>query len=608
MVADYALCTALGPDVGTTWSGLVRGTCAIRGNERFQARAPNIIWPAAVCAGVGYSSSSMVMQMLSPVLGSLRGRLPPGALLLLATTVGEIDRLEENQIRGADETGAGRLDGLLRTVSTMLGVSRPGAIVSCACASSSMAMALGAGLIRSGRETDVIVVACDAVTEFVLAGFHSLAALSLEPARPFDRQRQGLSIGEAAGWCWLRGETSGGAPPPRGRLLGWSCRADAHHMTAPAPDGRGLVDAVQHSLALAGLRAADLGAICAHGTGTRYNDEMEVKAFARVPGAATDCPIFAIKGHIGHTMGAAGLAEAIVALETSRQGCAPPTVGCRTPEPENAPITRACTAISKPAILTTNSGFGGVNTALIMDAGTAVPGPGNGTSDPAPPRVALIGLGWATPDELGFVQASGSIRMPHPQTGNPEPFFEGGYKNWGRMSPVAKRLAYPVELGLRQLDGDRAMRESRAWGIIGLSATGCHDDNRAFFRDYLVNGRALARGGLFVHTLPSTPVAEASIHYGLRGPVFHLVDPTVDFSRSVDWACSIIECADATNMIIASLLDELILCAFLGQASTGEHAGAMGWADEVAGVIHGGDPADWLARFLGAKPDTEHTL
>ncbi len=599
IIADYGLCTALGLSAETTWNHVMAGTPGIQRSPRLSGPAP-----AAVCPGLEGAPLSLVLHMLEPLLAPLPRRLPPDALLLLATTVGEVDLLERSLLQGEGDVEAGRLDFLLKRVAGMLGLSRPGVIVSAACASSSVAMALGASLLSSGREADVIVVACDAVTEFVAAGFSSLMALAPEPARPFDRRRQGLSLGEAAGWCWLRAASAGEAhASSRGCLRGWSCRADAHHMTAPDPRGAGLEAAMDDALRMAGVAPFELGAVCAHGTGTRHNDDMELQALACLLASAPACPVFSIKGQVGHTLGAAGLVEAIVSLEASRAGCVPPTVGCEEPEPSTVMITRASTPITSPVVLSTNSGFGGINTALVLDA--RVPGPvapGKSASRTVAGRVELAGLAWASTTQFGLVVPSGATVHALPPMDNPNLLFPDGYPNWGRVGLAARRLACVLELALREPGLGVRGAPLSSWGLLGLNATGCHAENRTFFEDYLAHGRSLARGALFVQTLPTTPVAEATIHFRLNGPVWHLIDPRLDFSRAADWACVLLNDGAAPGLVLAAWEADWIVCAFLRVAR--EPAG-LGWAEDIIQLLPQGTPLAWLERFGAGASGTE---
>ncbi|MEJ2201856.1 MAG: beta-ketoacyl-[acyl-carrier-protein] synthase family protein, partial [Desulfuromonadaceae bacterium] len=154
--------------------------------------------------------------------------------------------------------------------------------------------------------------------------------------------------------------------PVMGRVLGWGSANYANHITAPARDGCGLVAAVAKALDRAGLAAAAIAAVSAHGTGTPYNDAMELTAFQRLfPDRRL--PVNSIKGAIGHTLGAAGAIEAVLGLQALREGVLPPTVGLLDPEPAGCgQVAGTAQAFSGGCLLSTNSGFGGVNAALIL--------------------------------------------------------------------------------------------------------------------------------------------------------------------------------------------------------------------------------------------------
>ncbi|HPS03616.1 MAG TPA: beta-ketoacyl-[acyl-carrier-protein] synthase family protein, partial [Candidatus Sumerlaeota bacterium] len=155
--------------------------------------------------------------------------------------------------------------------------------------------------------------------------------------------------------------------PVLGRLTGWGIANDANHITGPARDGCGLIAAIQRALDEAQLSPDALGAFCAHGTGTPYNDAMELTALESVFGERR-FPLFSIKGAIGHTLGAGGAIEVGVCLKALAERCVPPTTGLEHPEPRAE--GRACGKTQdfpNGAILTTNSGFGGINAALILE-------------------------------------------------------------------------------------------------------------------------------------------------------------------------------------------------------------------------------------------------
>jgi 3-oxoacyl-[acyl-carrier-protein] synthase II len=154
--------------------------------------------------------------------------------------------------------------------------------------------------------------------------------------------------------------------PILGCIAGWGASNDATHMTAPDRTGKGLVRAIHQALEVADLSHGDIHAINAHGTGTIYNDQMELTAFAAVFG---DQPldVFSVKGAIGHTLGAAGGIETVIGLKSLCQGIVPPTVGFEVPEKGASKwVSASGRPVSGQYLLSTNSGFGGVNGVLII--------------------------------------------------------------------------------------------------------------------------------------------------------------------------------------------------------------------------------------------------
>jgi 3-oxoacyl-[acyl-carrier-protein] synthase II len=242
-------------------------------------------------------------------------------------------------------------------------------VVSSACASSAAALTRAASMIRHGEAKQVLVVTCDGISEFVYSGFSALLSLCDTPARPFDARRSGLTLGEAAAWALVTSADSPAAGESATAILGWGNTADAVHMTAPHRDATGLSRAVSRARVMANCAPDTIAFIAAHGTATIYSDAMELLAFRRALGMPR--PVFSVKGAVGHTLAAAGLVQILVAGRALAQGLIPPTVGLQTPDPcatgwahaEPVPVGGATRALS------TNSGFGGVNTAIILGRG-----------------------------------------------------------------------------------------------------------------------------------------------------------------------------------------------------------------------------------------------
>lgn len=368
--ADFELITPYGLGVDTCWEGLLGGKTALAETNRFDTSAfkSNM---AGTVPGLSYhEGKSVVLQMLEKVLEG--HAIPEDAGLMLATLNGEMDCVEEKVLHDRGEPHACCMHELLGSVRELCGVEDKGLVVSSACASSAVALGMAASTIRNGECDCVVVVSCDAVTEFLYSGFSSLMALDSGRSRPFDAEHAGLTIGEAAGYAVLMSEERACREGSTvvGELLGWGMSNDANHMTGPLRDGAGLARSIEIALKVAGIGEAEIDCIAAHGTGTIYNDNMEMAAFQRV--FSSPRPTYSVKGGIGHTMGTAGLAEALIALKTFQDGVVPPTVGMVAPAedaagwalPETAAVDAGC-------ILSTNAGFGGVNASLVLRKGGA---------------------------------------------------------------------------------------------------------------------------------------------------------------------------------------------------------------------------------------------
>jgi len=360
--------TAYGEGIGACWDGLLSNTRAIRKVTRFSTQSFHSS-KAGIVEGLQYKQdASLAVQLLEPLFRKHAAKIPPDALVILATTVGEIDLLERSVLEGTGNAELSRPALLLDKVKGFAGLEDDGMVISNACASSSTAIGFAAGLIDSGNRDCVLVVAVDAVTEFVFSGFSSLMALDPDTAKPFDKNRAGLSLGEGAGFVLLmkreRAEKEGHSI--MGEVAGWAVSEDANHMTGPSREGVGLRLSIQKALKKAGLPSGEVGAISSHGTGTVYNDSMEMKAYNAVF-ADRMVPIYSIKGALGHTMGAAGLIETVIALEVLKKRIIPSTVGLTDIDPEAAGwVSCEKRSLDKQVVLINNAGFGGVNASLVI--------------------------------------------------------------------------------------------------------------------------------------------------------------------------------------------------------------------------------------------------
>jgi 3-oxoacyl-[acyl-carrier-protein] synthase-1 len=246
-----------------------------------------------------------------------------------------------------------------------LGAQGPALVISTACSSGAKALASAARLLQAGLADAVVAGGVDALCRFTVAGFSALESVSDERCNPLSRSRRGINLGEGAALFLLGRET---APL---RLAGWGETSDAHHMSAPAPDGRGAIDAMRQALARAGTAGTTVDYLNLHGTATPQNDAMEAKAVVEVLGR--DTPLSSTKPLTGHTLGAAGAIEAAFACMTlvdNPQGRLPPHWWDGMPDPELPELRVVDPGISlgrPPRLAMSNSfAFGGSNASLLF--------------------------------------------------------------------------------------------------------------------------------------------------------------------------------------------------------------------------------------------------
>lgn len=256
---------------------------------------------------------------------------------------------------------------LAELVRTRLALQGPAMSVSTACSSSAKVFAQATRAIAAGVCDAAVVGGADSLALSTLYGFHSLGLLSRTPCRPFDMERDGISIGEAAGFALLDPAVESAVS-----LVSYGESCDAYHMSSPHPEGAGAKAAMRDALARAGLSPHEIDYVNLHGTASRANDEIEDLAVAAVLG--TRMPAGSTKGWTGHTLGAAGVTEALLAVMALEDGWLPGTLNCRSVDPKMQ--CRIETA-SRPAVLrhamSNSFGFGGSNCTLIFGVSESNP-------------------------------------------------------------------------------------------------------------------------------------------------------------------------------------------------------------------------------------------
>lgn len=250
-----------------------------------------------------------------------------------------------------------------RYVRQALDLRGPACVVSTACSSSAKVFGQAARLIELGLIDAAVVGGVDSLCLTTLYGFQALELVSPEICRPWDAQRRGLSIGEAAAFALLERD----AAAPLAWLLGCGESSDGHHMSSPHPDGAGAALAMRQALAQAGCTPADVSYINLHGTGTPGNDAAEDRGVVSVFGRDTPCS--STKGYTGHTLGAAGGVEAVVSMLALQDGLLPAGLNVRQIDPtlQSNYLTQARQGRLE-RVASNSFGFGGSNACLLFGA------------------------------------------------------------------------------------------------------------------------------------------------------------------------------------------------------------------------------------------------
>jgi 3-oxoacyl-(acyl-carrier-protein) synthase len=303
----------------------------------------------------------------------LRSVVPERLGLVLATTKANIEALERlSDGRECCEMARRHLQGDLLAVDLAAEHQARGPVqcVSNACVSGLIAIQQGARLIQRGDADAVLVVGVDHLSAFVMAGFSALKALDPAGCRPFDRDRCGLSPGEAGAAVVLARESLMQESKPSIRVMGWGSSNDANHITGPSRDGSGLAQAIRTALDSATFDPEEIDYIIAHGTGTPFNDAMESAALRTIFGDACP-PVSGSKGMLGHTLGAAGVVETILCVLAVQERWLPGTPGlsnCAEGAPNNL-LREGRPASQMNYVLKMNTGFGGVNGVIVLGYG-----------------------------------------------------------------------------------------------------------------------------------------------------------------------------------------------------------------------------------------------
>ncbi|MBP5509311.1 MAG: beta-ketoacyl-[acyl-carrier-protein] synthase family protein [Kiritimatiellae bacterium] len=405
--------------------------------------------------------------------------------------------------------------------------------VSLSCASGASALAFAERILLGIPEIErAVVVAYDAFSPFAWSGLCSLRTMTKEKIRPFDVRRSGTVFSEGAAAIVLERDA------PGDRALAWlsGCATgnNGFHLTAPAARGAGSRCVMEQALRRSGFAPEAIGCIQAHGTGTKANDLTESQALHDLFGErAASIPLTAIKGAVGHLLGASSSAEVIAAVCSLRENRIPPTVNCETPDPEcdvNVMTSPFSPAQPLQAVLCNAAGFGGCNAALVVSSERPAPEPVGAS------RVFIADAGAVTPLGLDLAETAAAFREGEPPEAYELPPFD--LADYG----VAPK-AYVDAAGRAFLAAAAQAFEGgvpAGCGVATGTSRGCAETAARFWQDYEAKGPRFVRPFLFPHTYSNAPASLAAMEWALTGAHMNVAGGCAASALALLFACLVL--------------------------------------------------------------------
>jgi 3-oxoacyl-[acyl-carrier-protein] synthase I len=278
-------------------------------------------------------------------------------IFILSTTKGNVSLLGKSNQRIALHESA-------KQIANAFGFEHH-VTISNACISGVMAILLAQRLLSAGKYDHAIVVGADELSKFIVSGFQSLYAISDQPCKPFDKDRSGVNLGEAAGAIILSARPELLEKDGLIEICGGAMSNDANHISGPSRTGLELASAIDVTLKSCGVSSKEIDFVSAHGTATLYNDEMEAKAFDHV--GLNNVALNSLKGFFGHTLGAAGVVETVITAQGMIRNEVMPTAGFGSlGVSKQLNVVSEANSKAQRYALKTASGFGGCNAAMLL--------------------------------------------------------------------------------------------------------------------------------------------------------------------------------------------------------------------------------------------------
>jgi 3-oxoacyl-(acyl-carrier-protein) synthase len=390
------------------------------------------------------------------------------------------------------------------------GLYGPSLAVATACSSGAIAIAAAAEMIQAGEADVMIAGGTDSLSRTTWSGFHSLLLVDAQGCRPFDATRGGMSFGEGAAVLILENEETARRRGAKiiARLSGWGASCDAHHATAPHPEGAGALAAMQSALRRAGLAASAVDYVNAHGTGTRDNDLAEARAmrtlFAdRVPAFSSTKRIF------GHALAASGALEAVVCVEALRRGQLPPNPGFSQVDPAIGlePIMAMRSAPLRH-VMSNSFGFGGNNAALIFSQPDSEPQ----TRPLKVLPVTITGIGVVGPGQVAVRE----VEAPMPPA-KVTVFSCGQFDNSSLNPNQRRRLSRIIQMAMLAARGCHTADPTKRVAVALGSGFGSLDEGSTILENWIAKDEREPMPARFPGSVHNAPAAQIAIDLGARG-------------------------------------------------------------------------------------------
>ncbi|NLX67033.1 MAG: beta-ACP synthase [Bacteroidales bacterium] len=443
--------------------------------------------------------------------------------LILASTKGNVSRLSAENETG-DELF---LSHSAERVASYFGFTTRPIVICNACISGVSAMIVAKRLIENGRFKHIVVAGGDELSNFIVTGFHAFKSVSADRCKPYDADRDGLSLGEACGSILLTTEKRWVTGKEPIVLLGGAITNDANHISGPSRTGEELHLAIEQALAQAGISGNDGLFVNAHGTATIYNDEMESKALHL--SRLSEKPVQSLKPYFGHTLGAAGVIETIICKQQLENDILFGVLGFQT---IGVPYPLHIDASHRPVELTyclkTASGFGGCNAAIVIGkrgfssrlSDQFSPLATKNGSLPSPERATIVSR--CTINASG-VELNGERQLVNELTDDFPTFIRKAYhslnlnyRKFYKMDDLSKLGFITTSFLTRSIERFSELPpESK--GIVMANCSSSLDTDIHYRRNLDAVGDREASPALFVYTLPNVMLGEICIYWKMKG-------------------------------------------------------------------------------------------